>query len=270
MEIVDVHCHIECSSPKAAQSAVAEYRSLMAGLGIGRALVMPAWSRKDADSFQELETLLGAIAGFPELSAIANIDIRDYVYSDLDFLAECIESGSVRALKLYPGYDPFSADDGRCHVFYKMARHFGIPVMVHGGELWNQERGTLEHSHPRHMDSAAALFPDVPLVLCHLGNPFFTDARAVLYKNDNLYADGSGLFYRPDPAYLRSLKGELFHVFAYQDRPKVMFGTDHPYTPAGGHVEFWRSFFEEFPEFQAHATPLFSGLANRLFPARAR
>jgi hypothetical protein len=49
-----------------------------------------------------------------------------------------------------------------------------------------------------------------------------------------------------------------------------MFGTDHPYTPAGAHLEFWRSFFEEFPEFQAYAAPFFSGLADRLFPARTR
>ena len=35
-------------------------------------------------------------------------------------------------------------------------------------------------------------FRDVTFVICHLGNPWLTDAMEVIYKNDNVVGDISG------------------------------------------------------------------------------
>jgi hypothetical protein len=43
------------------------------------------------------------------------------------------------------------------------------------------------------VDDVAVDYPDVKFVICHLGNPWFQDTAEVLYKNDNVYADISGL-----------------------------------------------------------------------------
>lgn len=51
----------------------------------------------------------------------------------------------------------------------------------------------MRQAHPLLVDDIAVDFPKVKFVLCHLGNPWFQDAAQVLYKNDNVYADISGL-----------------------------------------------------------------------------
>ena len=43
------------------------------------------------------------------------------------------------------------------------------------------------------MDEAATKFRDVNFVMCHFGEPYFTDAVAVMEKNANVTADLSGM-----------------------------------------------------------------------------
>lgn len=265
MNIIDIHVHIDCSSLSKAKKDLRDYARLMEQLGIDAALVMPAGTKKEADCFKELEILVKALAGNNRIYATANIDIKDYIFSDLLFLTDLISQSKVKAIKLYPGYNSFYPEDGQCHVFYKIAQEFDIPVLIHSGELWNQESGYLEYSHPSHLDRLAMLFPKVSFIMCHLGNPYFTDSKVMIAKNDNLYADGSGLFYNLDHPYIKSLQSELYQVLAYQARPKVLFGTDYPFTPADKHVIFWRNFFEDHPEFTSHCAPFFHELAEQLF-----
>ena len=53
--------------------------------------------------------------------------------------------------------------------------------------------GRLKYSHPLTLDDAASAFPDVQFVMCHFGNPFLSEAAAVMEKNPNVAADLSGL-----------------------------------------------------------------------------
>ena len=43
------------------------------------------------------------------------------------------------------------------------------------------------------MDEAATKFRQVNFVMCHLGEPYFVDAIAVMEKNPNVTADLSGM-----------------------------------------------------------------------------
>lgn len=265
MKIVDMHSHINCSSLNKAKKALHAYLQIQKKSEIQISLFMPEGTDPELNPFKELETLVEAMGSQESVYAIANIDIQEYRYTDLTFLEHLIVQKKVKAFKFYPGYCPYYPFDARCFVFYKMAEHFNIPVMVHTGDLWSDEGGLVKYSHPIHMDQVAKLFPKVNFILCHIGNPYFTDAKLVLYNNANLYADGSGLFYHQSPAYFQSLEQDLVQVFAYQDQPKILFGTDFPFTPALEHVLFWKKFFREHPEFRSHQNPFFSGLAKRLF-----
>jgi predicted TIM-barrel fold metal-dependent hydrolase len=265
MKFIDVHCHIDCHSLKTARREIKQYLREMKSENLEAACVMACGTNPEGDCFQELEILIEALEPYPHLYAIANIDIADYLFTDLLFLEEKIAQGKVKALKLYPGYCPFYPTDGRCHVFYKLAQHYKIPVMVHTGELWSGEQGALRYSHPLFMDEVALQFPHVSFILCHIGNPFFVDAKVVLYKNKNLYADGSGLFYERNHPHSTSLMQELFHVFAYQDDPKILFGTDFSFTPALEHLFFWKDFFKKYPELEPFQRPFFYTSAQELF-----
>jgi uncharacterized protein len=64
--------------------------------------------------------------------------------------------------------------------------------MIHTGDTYSPT-GRVKYSHPLHVDDVAVDYPKVRFVICHLGNPWFRDCMEVVYKNDNVYTDMSGL-----------------------------------------------------------------------------
>lgn len=67
-----------------------------------------------------------------------------------------------------------------------------IPLLVHTG--WSQHAGEIElrASNPIYLDSVAASFAEVPIILAHMGrgmNYFFEPAIAVALRNSNVYLD---------------------------------------------------------------------------------
>lgn len=65
-------------------------------------------------------------------------------------------------------------------------------MIIHTGDTYSRT-AKVRMAHPLLVDDVAVDYPDVKFVMCHLGNPWFQDAAEVLYKNDNVYADISGL-----------------------------------------------------------------------------
>jgi len=107
-------------------------------------------------------------------------------------LSDFLKAGLVKGLKLYPGYEPFYPHDSRCRVPYDLALEFDVPVMVHTGGTYTP-KGKVRYAHPLHLDDVAVNFPDLKLVICHVGNPWIRDCMEVVYKNKHVHADISGL-----------------------------------------------------------------------------
>jgi len=86
-------------------------------------------------------------------------------------------------------------------------------------------------AHPRLVDDVAVDYPNVKFVMCHLGNPWFQDAAEVLYKNDNVFADISGLVLGEFTyEFERYVAVRLKEMIAYMGDPgqQLMYGTDWP------------------------------------------
>ncbi len=83
----------------------------------------------------------------------------------------------------------------------------------------------LDCTLPRHLDRVATRWPEVKIVLAHLGHPYEGECVAVIRKHPHVYADISALHYRPF---------QLFHslmlVQEYGVWHKLLFGTDYPFT----------------------------------------
>jgi predicted TIM-barrel fold metal-dependent hydrolase len=78
--------------------------------------------------------------------------------------------------------------------------------------------------------------------MCHLGNPWFTDAAEVLYKNDNVYADISGLTLGDfEYAFEKMILDRLREMITYMGKPRrqLMFGTDWPLAGMKGYIKFF-------------------------------
>jgi len=80
----------------------------------------------------------------------------------------------------------------------------------------------------------------VKFLICHLGNPWFRDCMEVVYKNDNVYADISGLvlgdFTDRFEEYMRKQLQEMM-VWGMNPR-KVLFGTDWPISSMESYLRF--------------------------------
>jgi predicted TIM-barrel fold metal-dependent hydrolase len=67
--------------------------------------------------------------------------------------------------------------------------------------------------------------------MCHLGNPWFQDAAEVLYKNDNVYGDISGLTLGDfEYKFERYVAMRLKDMITYMGDPgsQLMYGSDWP------------------------------------------
>ena len=176
------------------------------------------------------------------LHVVAGLSWKNMTQADLDELRDLLEQRAIKGLKLYPGYEPFYPADPKLAPAYALAEEFDVPVMIHSGDTYAPS-GKVKYSHPINVDEVAVDFPRVKFVICHLGNPWFRDCMEVVYKNDNVYADISGLvlgdFSDRFEEYMRKQLQEML-LWGMNPR-KVLFGTDWPISS----LESYLGFMEE-------------------------
>lgn len=130
----------------------------------------------------------------------------------------------LRGIKLMPMYAGFRPDEERLAPLWEYAQQHQLPVLLHTGTTFVSQ-APLECTLPRHLDPVAARYPEVRMILAHLGHPYEGECVAVIRKHPHVYADLSALHYRPFQLY-----HSLMLVQEYGVWDKVLFGTDYPFT----------------------------------------
>jgi predicted TIM-barrel fold metal-dependent hydrolase len=130
----------------------------------------------------------------------------------------------LRGVKLLPMYADFKPDDDRLDALWQYATRHGLPVLLHTGTTFVAQ-APLDCTLPRLLDRVAMRFPEVRMILAHLGHPYEGECVAVIRKHPHVYADLSALHYRPFQLY-----HSLMLVQEYGVWDKVLFGTDYPFT----------------------------------------
>lgn len=139
----------------------------------------------------------------------------------------------VKAFKVRLGYVKAAADSPVFHGLYDYAESEGLPVLFHTGDTAT-DTGDLALSHPLTLDRVANGRPELTMVICHFGNPWFEDVAELIYKHPNVYADISGLT-TGGGAYPEKfadwLARKISEAIYFAGGPeKVIFGTDYPIT----------------------------------------
>ena len=138
----------------------------------------------------------------------------------------------LAGIKLFPGYRPFYPHDPRLHPVYEYAHRRRLPVLVHQGDTLDRS-GLVKFARPVEVDEVAVRFRDVPFVLCHLGNPWIEEAAELVYKNENVWADTSGLLAHPSAPYFGPMvercRRRLFHALVtIGSADRMLYGSDWP------------------------------------------
>jgi uncharacterized protein len=180
-----------------------------------------------------------AIKGRENLGVVSGISYLHYDHRDVREISEYLENGFIKGLKFYPGYEPFYPNYIRLKLMYEMAVEYDVPVMFHSGDTY-APTGKVKYSHPLHIDDLAVDYPDLKIVICHVGNPWIKDCMEVLYKNQNVYADISGLVLGNfSDKFERYMKKEIEEMITYAGDPDyLLYGTDWPISNMTSYLKF--------------------------------
>ena len=130
----------------------------------------------------------------------------------------------LKGVKFAPPYQNFHPHDPRAWTLYHLANELGLVVMFHQGASF-VPRGALEYSSPVLLDAIARELPDLPLIVAHVGHPWFPETIALLYKHANVYADISARCQRTWQLYNILRTAEDYDV-----THRLLFGSDFPIT----------------------------------------
>ncbi|MCA8955899.1 MAG: amidohydrolase family protein [Planctomycetes bacterium] len=229
--LIDCHTHLNNyheSTRRPTTDHVQDLFAKMDEVGVDHAVVISSY-KVDMDR-PSVEHLIELLAADPRTTLVEGLRWRGEARTDLFGLEERIRDGLVKGIKLYPGYDHYPINDASLETVFRIAAKHDVPVMIHTGDTY-AKTAKVRMAHPLLVDDVAVDYPDVKLVMCHLGNPWFQDAAEVLYKNDNVFADISGLTlgeFTYD--FERYVAMRLKDMITYMGDPgkQLMYGSDWP------------------------------------------
>jgi uncharacterized protein len=185
---------------------------------------------KIIDVIRKYENRLGVVAGFT---------IDNHADEDLKDCRKWLKNGTIKGIKLYCGYEHHYPYDERYQRVYDMCIEYGCPLMIHTGDTFLRT-AKIKYSHPLNIDDIAVDNPELKIIMCHAGNPWFVDCKEVLYKNANVYADISGLivgnFTQFNSDYYISKIKELMDYVGESHR--LLYGSDWPICSMGSYLSF--------------------------------
>ena len=141
-------------------------------------------------------------------------------------LRKGIEELGLRGVKMMPMYAGFDPRDERCQPIYAYCQEQKLPILFHSGTTFNQD-APLGYTRPWLWDEVGMRYPELRMILAHVGHPFGEECLVVIRKHPHVYADISALFYRPWQFYNMLIAAQEYNV-----TNKLFFGTDYPFARA--------------------------------------
>ena len=152
----------------------------------------------------------------------ASIDPNENGY--LDELHRAVEDLKLKGLKLGPIYQNYHPLDKRILPVYDYCQRNHLPIIIHQGTTFPR-RAPLKFASPLLLEDVALAYPDLTMVIAHLGHPWIAETVVLIRKHPHLYADLSALHYRPWQFYNGMM---LAHEYGVME--KILFGSDYPFT----------------------------------------
>ncbi len=169
------------------------------------------------------ETTAAAVAKYPDkLVGFAYVDPRRPDY--MERLRHGIEDLKLKGVKFGPIYNGVALDDPRLAPVYAYLEKNNIPLTMHMGTTFARN-APIDLGRAIHVEPVALRYPDLVMVLAHMGHPWYDDAIVVSRKQPNVFCEVSALFYRPWQFYNMLVSAQEYGI-----TDKIFFGTDFPFA----------------------------------------
>ena len=239
MRIIDIHTHAwpDAIAPAAIASLErlgtlsAHYDGTVAGLelemrasGVSVSVIQPVATKPG-----QVRSINAWAASLRSDNLVAFGAMHPDVDDPADEVARMAALG-LRGIKLHPEHQDFTPDEARLAPLYEAAIAHDMTVFFHAGadELHDTIHGT-----PRAFAHVVDAFPQMRVVLAHLGGFRVWNEVAEVLVGRNVYLDTAyTLGHLPDADFV-----EILHAHGAE---KVLFGSDGPWTDAAAEAAWIR------------------------------
>jgi len=223
---VDYHCHInitEYSDPANPTVISVSKEEFIADLkegGIDKAVILSDRRTTPKQVADFCKQAPERFIGFGYVNPIL-------IGSDEDTRKQREELG-LYGLKLYPCSDGYSPDDTHAFKVYEVASELDMPIMFHHAGM-PVPYDYLKNTNPAQIDVVAQCFPELKIVLAHLGYPRVDETLYVARKHRNVFCDISWPYGDVNhPSFVYLLWKDLLTALNMGVLDKIVFGTDYP------------------------------------------
>jgi predicted TIM-barrel fold metal-dependent hydrolase len=168
------------------------------------------------------EWLHGMCSQDPRLEMFIGVDPNRGA-SGIKMVERFAKKYESRGIKVYPATG-FFPDDGKYSEYWELINDLGLVVVTHAGMALPPLDE--QYCHPLNMTAVAERYPDMKIIIAHLGGKFHNELFELMDRCDNVYTDCSALqgWLPSEPAIVLSRLRDT--VGRYPKR--VVFGTDFP------------------------------------------
>jgi len=161
------------------------------------------------------------VRGHPD-RLIGFLSVHPFAPNALEEIERGTSDLGLRGIKLGPNYQNFDPLCPEARAIYERAQALGLPMLFHQGTS-PIRAAPIRYAHPLLMDEIATAFPELRIVMAHMGHPWQADTIVVIRKHPHVYADVSALFYRPWSYYHAMRLATEWNVLH-----KLLLGSDFP------------------------------------------
>lgn len=211
-------------SPPEREAAVKEIDSRM----LGRLERRNSWS-------------CGITRDNPNLLSFITLDPLMDERTMVDEILDKVNTQGATGIKLHPGSQRYFPNDRRLWPAYRTAQQLGLPIITHSGSF----AAPFPYTQPSNFEEVLKAFPDLTLVMAHLGMGFFDESTSLARAYPNLQFDCCAIIGHTEAEGGLS-DTDLTALIKEIGVERVMFGSDFPwYDPADSIDRLLRLDFSE-------------------------
>lgn len=142
----------------------------------------------------------------------------------MELLRHAVEDLGLKGVKFGPIYNGVALSDRRLEPVYDYLQDNNLPLTMHMGTTFARN-APVDLGRSIYVEPVALKYPELTMVLAHMGHPWYDECIAVVRKQPNVFCEISALFYRPWQYY-----NILVAAQEYRITDKIYFGTDFPFS----------------------------------------
>jgi len=149
----------------------------------------------------------------------------------LDEIDNAFHSLGLKGIAIAPAAQDFHPTSSNALQIYELVDQMKLPLLIHQG-IYFSSQNKLEYARPSLIDEIAREFPNLKIIIAHMGYPWIDETVVLLEKHLNVYSDVSGLLTQSWRAYNALLNASQYGVI-----DKILFGSGFPFTSVADCIE---------------------------------